>query len=104
MWWPSMSSENIGKNMTDSFSPAPSRPKIGTGSDAEKRLKARYRAEKRFRAYGLVSIAIALLFLAVLLTSIVSRGWSAGTQSFIELTVTFDAETIDPDGTREHSA
>ena len=80
------------------------RPKIGTGSDAEKRLKARYRAEKRFRAYGLFSIAIALFFLAVLLTSIVSRGYTAFTQSFIELPVTFDAETIDPDGTREHSA
>jgi phosphate transport system permease protein len=99
-----MSSENIGKNMTDSISQGPSRPKIGSGSDAEKRLKARYRAERRFRAYGLVSIAIALLFLAVLLTSIVSRGWSAFTQTFIELPVTFDAETIDPDGTREHSA
>ena len=77
------------------------RPKIGTGSDAEKRLKARYRAEKRFRAYGLFSIAIALFFLAVLLTSIVSRGYTAFTQSFIELPVTFDAETIDPDGDRK---
>jgi phosphate transport system permease protein len=79
-------------------------PKIGIGSDAEKRLKARYRAEKRFRAYGLFSIGIALFFLAVLLTSIVSRGWSAFTMSYIQLPVTFDAETIDPDGTREHSA
>jgi phosphate transport system permease protein len=80
------------------------KPKIGVGSDAEKRLKARYRAEKRFRAYGLFSIGIALFFLAVLLTSIVSRGWSAFTMAYIQLPVTFDAETIDPDGTREHSA
>ncbi|HMA52458.1 MAG TPA: phosphate ABC transporter permease PstA [Magnetospirillaceae bacterium] len=89
--------------MTEALSTAPSRPKIGTGSDAEKRLKARYRAEKRFRAYGLISIAVALSFLVVLLGSIVSRGWSAFTQSEIQLSVTFDAETIDPDGTREHS-
>lgn len=89
--------------MTESLSMAASRPKIGTGSDAEKRLKARYRAEKRFRAYGLVSIAIALFFLVVLLASIVSRGWTAFTQTYIQLPVTFDAETIDPDGTREHS-
>jgi len=80
-------------------------PKVGTtGADAEKRLKARYRAEKRFRAYGLVSIAIALLFLAVLLASIIAKGASAFTQTYIELPVTFDAETIDPDGSREHSA
>ncbi len=79
-------------------------PKIGIGSDAEKRLKARYRAEKRFRAYGLVSIGIALFFLAVLLTSIIGRGWSAFTTTYIELPVTFDAELIDPDGTRDHAA
>jgi len=80
-------------------------PKVGTiGADAEKRLQARYRAEKRFRAYGLVSIAIALLFLAVLLGSIIAKGASAFTQTYIELPVTFDAATIDPDGTREHSA
>src|SRR5579859_2636235 len=79
--------------------------KVGTtGSDAEKHLKARYRAEKRFRAYGLVSIAIALFFLAILLGSIVPRGASAFTQTFIQLPVTFDAELIDPDGAREHSA
>jgi phosphate transport system permease protein len=79
------------------------RPKLGTGSDAEKRLKARYRAEKRFRAYGLISIAIALFFLAVLLTSIVARGYSAFAQSAILLPITFDAQTIDPDGTRDPS-
>jgi len=90
--------------MTEPLSMTASRPRIGTGSDAEKRLKARYRAEKRFRAYGLISIAIALLFLVVLLGSIVSRGWTAFTQTYIQLPVTFDAETIDPDGTREPGA
>ncbi len=90
--------------MTELSSTQSTQPKIGIGSDAEKRLKARYRAEKRFRAYGLFSIGIALFFLAVLLTSIVSRGWSAFTMAYIQLPVTFDAETIDPDGTREHSA
>jgi len=78
--------------------------RIGSGADAENRLKARYRAEKRFRAYGLISIAIALSFLAVLLGSIILRGWTAFTQTYIQLPVAFDAETIDPEGTREHSA
>lgn len=80
-----------------------SRPMIGSSVDAEKRLKARYRAEKRFRAYGLASIAIALFFLAVLLGSIVSRGYSAFTQTFLQLPVTFDAETIDPEGKRDRT-
>ena len=76
---------------------------IGSGVDAERRLKARYRAEKRFRAYGLASIAIALFFLALLLSSLIARGHSAFTQSFIQLPVTFDAEIIDPDGARDHA-
>ena len=80
-----------------------SRSMVGGSIDAEKRLKARYRAEKRFRAYGLASIAIALFFLAVLLGSIVARGASAFTQSFIQLAVTFDAETLDPDGQRDRA-
>jgi len=78
--------------------------KTAVGVDADKRLQARYRAEKRFRAYGLISIAIALMFLAVLLGSIISRGYSAFAQTFIQLPVTFDAATIDPEGSREHSA
>ena len=89
--------------MTELSMTQSSQSKIGADADAEKRLKARYRAEKRFRAYGLVSIGIALFFLAALLASIVARGWSAFTTAYIELPVTFDAELIDPDGTRDHA-
>ncbi len=81
-----------------------SRPMIGAGADADARLKARYRAEKRFRAYGMASIAVALFFLALLLSSIIAKGHSAFTQTFLQLPVTFDAEIIDPDGTRDHTA
>ncbi len=63
--------------MTDAALPpavAPARPATAA---IQKRLKARYAREKRFRAYGMVAIGIAVLFLAVLLGSIVKQGYSA---------------------------
>jgi len=72
--------------------------------DAARRLSMRYRAERRFRLYGMCSIAVALLFLVVLLGSIVAQGYSAFVQTRIALPVDFKAELIDPDGTRNRSA
>ncbi len=46
-------------------------------SAADLRLRARYRAETRFRAYGMAAIAVALLFLAFLLVDILSKGLPA---------------------------
>ena len=68
--------------------------KVGT------HLKSRHAAERRFRAYGIASIIVAIAFLAVLLGSIISRGYTAFVQSELQLTVTFDASVIDPEGTR----
>ena len=42
-----------------------------------KGLAKRYRREQRFRRYGLGAILVSLCFLAVLFTSIVSKGYSA---------------------------
>ena len=69
-----------------------------------RRLKARYAAERRFRAYGMISIVIALSFLVVLLGSVISRGYTAFVQSYVALPIAFDPAIIDPDGTREKSA
>lgn len=62
------------------------------------RLKRRYRAERRFRAYGLISVGIGLLFLATLLTSIIGNGYTAFLQTFLALEVTLDPEEVDPKG------
>ena len=43
----------------------------------EERLKKRHQAEKRFRFYGLASIFVALLFVAILVQNIFSKGSSA---------------------------
>jgi len=57
-------------------------------------LAKRYRAEKRFRLYGIVAIAVAVSFLAVMLTAIGVRGIGAFQQTHVALTVTFDEQHI----------
>jgi len=70
---------------------------------AEKRLKRRRRAEARFRLYGLLAVATALGFLAVLISMIVVNSIPAFTQTVIGLEVDFDPETIDPNGNADPS-
>jgi phosphate transport system permease protein len=74
---------------------------VSTSAIAERvgaRLSARYRAERRFRAYGIAAVAIALLFLAVLLGTIVFNGYTAFLQTEILLPISFDRQVIDPEG------
>ncbi|MGE5478705.1 MAG: phosphate ABC transporter permease PstA, partial [Bacteroidales bacterium] len=58
------------------------------------RLKRRYAAERRFQLMGMAAIAVALGFLALLLTSIVSKGITAFVQTQVQLEVTFDAGVL----------
>jgi phosphate transport system permease protein len=67
-------------------------------------LKGRYAAERRFKAYGLVAIALGVFFLLFLLFTIVSNGYTAFQQTSLQLDVTFDEEVIDPQGTRDTSS
>ncbi len=60
----------------------------------------RYRAERRFRIFGLVAIASALVFMALLFMSIIGKGYSAFVQTEIRLPVAYAVSVIDPDGTR----
>lgn len=64
------------------------------------RTKRRYAAERRFRAYGVVAIMIALGFLVFLFSSIIGNGWTAFLQTGIRLDVRFDEQVIDPSGER----
>jgi phosphate transport system permease protein len=65
-------------------------------------LKRRYAAEMRFRAYGIAAIAVGLLFVVFLFASIISKGYSSFQQTFIAVDVDYAADTIDPDGKRDH--
>jgi len=68
---------------------------------AAARLKRRYAAERRFRIYGSAAILAAIAMLALLLGTIIVKGYSAFVQTEIALDIDFDAETIDPEGVRD---
>jgi phosphate transport system permease protein len=65
------------------------------------RTKSRNAAEKRFRAYGLSAIVVALLALVWLLISIFGNGLPAFRQTFISFPVTLDAAVLDKAGNRD---
>ncbi len=65
-------------------------------------LQKRYRAERRFRAYGIVSIAIGMLALLVLFTDIISKGLPAFRETYIQLELVYDAETLGIDLPVQH--
>lgn len=58
-------------------------------------------AEKRFRIYGLIAIALAMLALAGLLISIFGNGSSAFRQTFLQLPVELTAAKLDKGGNRD---
>lgn len=66
-------------------------------------LAKRYRAEKRFRLYGVIAITASLVFLAFLFISISSSGYTAFQQTFICLTVNFDTEAFGGDNVNTES-
>ncbi|MEC7377144.1 MAG: DUF3333 domain-containing protein, partial [Pseudomonadota bacterium] len=53
-------------------------------------LKRRYRKERRFRAYGMAAIAIALGALVILFADIIGKGHSAIVKTTITLDVNID--------------
>lgn len=63
-------------------------------------LRRRYRTERLFRLYGLVSVLLGVSFLLILFTTIIGNGYGAFRQSFIRLEIRFDPVVIDPDGAR----
>lgn len=67
-------------------------------------LPKRHLSEKMFRGIGLISIIIGLMFLFMLFYSIVSKGYTAFQQTFIQLEMNFDEQLLDPGGTRHRDA
>lgn len=59
-----------------------------------KNLPKRYAREKRFRFFGLLSVMAGLAALLFLLVTIVSNGWGAFTQAYINLDLDLDAEVL----------
>ncbi len=67
-------------------------------------LKKRYASEKRFKAMGLSAVILGLLFVTLLFTDIISKGYTAFVQTHISLEVYFDPAVIDPQGTGDMEA
>ncbi len=64
-------------------------------------LKSRIAKEKRFKAYGIISITTALTLLTILFVSIFSQGYTAFQETRIQLPVYFDQEILDPNKTND---
>lgn len=64
-------------------------------------IKKRYAAEARFKWYGRIAIFFGLAFLAIMLVSIVGKGYTAFWQTNITLPITYDAAVLDPQNKRE---
>ena len=64
----------------------------------QKNIDRRNNQEKRFRFYGRLAVAIALIFLVTLFVTIVSKGAPGFFQYYITLDVELDRERLDPEG------
>jgi len=66
----------------------------GPATVSQALLKRRHAAEFRFKLYGQLAIGFAMLMLLIMLTSIVSKGYSAFFATYLQLEVTLDAESL----------
>jgi len=75
-----------------------------TAAETQARVRAglarRYRAERRFRAYGLAAVALGISFVVFLFGTVLSQGLSVLRQGYVQLDIIYDPEVIDPAGTR----
>ncbi|MBP6514266.1 MAG: phosphate ABC transporter permease PstA [Steroidobacteraceae bacterium] len=67
----------------------------------EKSLKRRYRAEWRFKAYGIGAVLAGLLAVGFLFVSIIGTGISVFRQAYVQIEVEYAADVVDPAGTRK---
>jgi phosphate transport system permease protein len=79
--------------------PVPARPKQSI-LVASPEMKRRNAAEARFKAYGLIAIAVSLITLAIMLFTIVRDGSSAFFQAKLSFPLELSAEVLDPKGNR----
>jgi phosphate transport system permease protein len=66
-------------------------------------LAKRYRAERRFRAYGIGAIILTAIFLALVLADILVKGIPAFSEHNLDLQITADQAALDPDKTGDPS-
>lgn len=67
-------------------------------------MKKRRAAERRFKLFGKLAILLGLGVLALLFTSIISNGYTAFVQTYVQMNINLDAGLLDPDGKRDARA
>ena len=72
----------------------PQPPRRATIDVVRAGLGRRYRRERRFRAYGLLSVLLALASLLLLFTDIVDKGVGAFRQTRVQLAIHYDPERL----------
>ena len=87
--------------MSKSAVNAPAAPARRTIDIVNASLKRRHAQERRFRHVGAIAVALGLLFVVLLFADIVSKGYTAFQQTYIQLPIALNTEQIDPVGTRE---
>ena len=68
-----------------------------TTAKVRKSLARRYRQEKRFQAYGILSIGVGLPALLILFTDIIGKGHSAFFEHYIQLEISLDRDVLGVD-------
>ena len=72
-----------------------------TSDAASARVRRRYRAEARFKAYGIFSLVVTAVFLVVLLVDVLIRGLPAFTQHSLVLDVAVPADAFGAPGDKD---
>ena len=74
---------------------------VETQKKVRESLARRYRAERRFRFYGMTAVFAGMAFVVFLFGTIFAQGLSVFQQSYVKLEIFYDPELIDPAGTRD---
>jgi phosphate transport system permease protein len=88
-----------GNTVNSTSSPAPKTAEE-TQTLVRRSLARRYRAERRFRAYGMAAVLSGIGFVVFLFGTIFAQGASVFRQTYLQLPIHYDAELIDPTGAR----
>jgi phosphate transport system permease protein len=70
-------------------------------SDSDAQVARRYRAERRFKFYGIAAIAVSAIFLVLLFADILTKGLPSFFESRITLPVKVDQQAIDPQNSKD---
>ncbi len=68
--------------------------KASTAEIIRASLKRRYRAERRFRLYGIAAVSFGLLAVLLLLTDIIGKGHGAFRQTYVQLRIHYDPDVL----------